>query len=182
MTKNILTPEQETIIISRYLAMESCTKISKDFGVHSGTIRNVLIRNEIPLRSPGPIGFTMNHKCFDVLTEESLYWMGFITADGSITKQKGSTNRLAIGLQQSDRGHIEKFLKFAEASVYSINDYDHGPEKKHKASSVAIRSGVITRRLEELGVKGTIPHEDLTNSRHYWRGAVDGDGYICVDT
>lgn len=43
-------------------------------------------------------------------TPEALYWVGFILADGYISK----TNRLQIGLSIKDLGHLKKFAKFIE--------------------------------------------------------------------
>ena len=49
----------------------------------------------------------VEYNAFDTITEESAYWLGFISADGCL---RGNT--LSIGLQESDYNHLVKFKEF----------------------------------------------------------------------
>ena len=55
-----------------------------------------------------------NSNCKKLLDEslESLYWIGFIYADGHIS----NTHRLIITLSIQDRDHLEQFAKYVESS------------------------------------------------------------------
>ena len=178
MPPSKLTTYQVEEIINRYLNNETYKQISVDYCVDPSTIRNVLIRNNIDRRKVGRQLFPANHKCFDDLTEHSLYWLGFIAADGHINVQKNNTSRIMIGLAYKDVGHLEKFKEFTGAVDNKIQDYYHGKDGHLRAARISVRSKEITDRLIELGVKGPKLSTDLTDSRHFWRGAIDGDGYV----
>ena len=59
----------------------------------------------------------VNHDYFEVLTEESAYWLGFIFADGYIDsspleENKKSRYGFEISLKGSDAEHLHKFNEF----------------------------------------------------------------------
>lgn len=55
----------------------------------------------------------MNSNFFNEITSNNIaYWIGFITADGSVNK-----NSLSIGLALKDKEHLEKFLKAIQATT-----------------------------------------------------------------
>jgi len=51
--------------------------------------------------------YTLNEEFFDELNEKSVYWLGFLYADGCVRKRKSSELRLK--LKKEDKSHIEKF-------------------------------------------------------------------------
>ena len=118
----------------------------------------------------------------EINTEAKAYWLGFITADGCVSKDRGC---LSIGLGIVDFSHLEKFasdIKY-DGKVSIVNNARYG--KNHKSARLALFSGKLINDLEFLGVTErksftaeVAPYisEDLL--RHYWRGVIDGDGCI----
>lgn len=170
--------EDEKEIIDRYLSQETPDTICKDFNVVRGTIYDVLKRNNVPT-----IGYerrlsALDHKSFEELTEDALYWSGFIAADGHIN-HKNVTPRLEIMLAYQDRAHLEKLRSFVKAKKDKVVDRNNNG---YPASRFSFKSKDICNRLEFLGIKGPDLSNELSSERHFWRGVIDGDGWISKDT
>ena len=124
---------------------------------------------------------------FDVIdTEEKAYWLGFIYADGYVTKTV-----FGIKLKDSDTCHLEK-LKSALKSEHSIGHYINrsGFNKKYDPTECCsfsidnkyfvdalIKDGVVYNKSKIL----TFPTEDVVPNHlvhHFIRGYFDGDGSV----
>jgi len=136
---------------------------------------------------PGTHKYFLDDTFFDSIDSEAkAYWLGFLTADGCI--QKGRCIQLA--LRDDDKKHIEKFLHNIN-STYPIHEYAYptrGTGTLCKSANLSMRSAHMANSLKTLGVverKSLIakPCETVPQTllRHYWRGLVDGDGYICTN-
>ena len=54
--------------------------------------------------------YTLNENFFETIdTEDKAYWLGFIYADGYITKSKTGQHNLGIKLSIKDLAHLQKF-------------------------------------------------------------------------
>lgn len=114
----------------------------------------------------------VDESCFEEANEESLYWAGFLAADGNVHK-----DYIKIGLMQSDVAHIKKFMEFTK-SEHQLGLYD----KTNKAA-VSFHSPKMAEDLLKFGVTPRksltyCPTEICVNSRDFWRGMVDGDGSV----
>jgi len=117
---------------------------------------------------------TANYYIFDNIdTEEKAYWLGFLYADGYVSKTR---NEIELSLQKSDIDHIRKFKKFMSAEQeIKINlnrcrliiTNNHLKESLIKHGCGPVKSRII--RFPNLS-------EDL--HRHFVRGYFDGDGTI----
>lgn len=127
-----------------------------------------------------------NRDYFEVIdTEEKAYWLGFIAADGCITRMESN---LDIGLQYSDRNHLVKFINSINGDIDMINDKTVKcslNNKSYESSRLTIgskkmcqdliRLGLGPRKSSILNFPTNIPKELM---RHYLRGYFDGDGCI----
>lgn len=124
-----------------------------------------------------PRKYVIDHHFFDVIdTEEKAYWLGFITADGCVSRG----HYLTINLAVADTGHLEK-LGAALSSDYPIR-----PSGSGKPSAGIVRWYASSVQLvQALGALGITPRKSATAApwdgpadlmAHYWRGMVDGDG------
>jgi len=155
----------------------SARKLGFKYGVADVTITDFLKRNDIFIRNRSNAKRTNQIKedVFDEINEESAYWIGFILADGNIYYPEKRSKQLNFGLKESDWEHLEKFKKFigSNKSLYYNN----------KAVFLSIYSNRIVDKLEEYGITqkksltAKVP-EILKNNRHFWRGLVDGDGWV----
>lgn len=174
-----LTEDQIETIVDRYTSGESAYRIANSLGVTPNAVYYRLKQEGIGRRPQGFPRFPINGSRFDSLLEESLYWSGFIAADGHIDTRPNRTPSISIGLSGIDKPHLEKFLEFVEAPRNKISVFNKMTSTGlREYCSVSVTSKEIVDRLEYLGVKGPSLSKDLRDSRDFWRGVFDGDGYI----
>jgi hypothetical protein len=182
-TYNQTPMEVEQQIVKLYQEGNSSVILSKQFKIHPSTVLQIVRRNGGKTRTTKETSkrYTFNENYFEKInTEDKAYWLGFILADGCICR-----NDLVIVLKESDENHIEKFIKNIEGNnEYQIIDNNHFGN--HKCVRLSIRSKKIFSDLQTLGITpnksltASIP-KNITNNllRHFWRGVIDGDGFIC---
>lgn len=182
MTKILNLSDSE--IINLYNSGLSSIKISKLAGCSDSTIRERLKRYNITLKSNKEYRTTQvfNENYFNVIdTEDKAYWLGFMYADGNITKTK---NQFKIQLRVNDKEVIEKFIKSINGNM-SVKEY---PYKNGK-----IYYGVFLtseRMFNDLNFHGCVPNKSLVLTfpttvpnylkRHFVRGYFDGDGCVSI--
>lgn len=119
-----------------------------------------------------------DHNCFNkITTEEQAYWLGFLYADGYISKG----NCVELTVQLKDRDIVEKFKKFIKAENKFIFS------KKWNTIRYAFNSKQIVKDLKKLGCENAktytvkFPTSDQVPKyllRHFVRGYFDGDGCL----
>jgi len=124
--------------------------------------------------------YKVNEGYFDVLNENSAYWLGFLYADGYVRLRNGRSGTLKLKLKVTDRNHIEKFLN----DIDSDHPIKCGIDGKSKFCLTSVNSNKMVKRLFELGCVNNktfkIRLPDLTQNlmSHFIRGYFDGDGSI----
>lgn len=117
----------------------------------------------------------INEHVFDVLeTPEQFYWLGFLLADGCVTSRE-SRPVVALGLSQRDSAHVERFRQFISSG--------HRLEVARGACALGVVAPHMAARLMELGIEPRKSgreqaSQELSGSRDFWRGVLDGDGWI----
>ena len=125
---------------------------------------------------------TLNEACFDVLTEESGYWIGFLVADGNICYKKGIPI-IALHLKDTDLVHLHKFREFVGSS-HKVGNYVN-KTWGNASHSISFSSERMANTLKKYGF---VPRKCFTaefkgevqNNRHVWRGLIDADGSLGV--
>lgn len=173
--------------IKEYESGVSGHKIAQKLGVSHSFVYHWLRRQGVSTRTnseANEIGSTIykatNHNAFSAVTEESLYWAGFLMADGCIYQHPKRGNP-TISLNLKDLDHIQKFNKF-------VNSERKISRNKDGTYHLSIPSKRMTADLAEMGVVprktfiAQVPpdRDEIVSSRHFWRGCVDGDGYIGI--
>ena len=129
--------------------------------------------------------YTLNESYFECIdSEDKAYWLGFIYADGYITKRK--TGQHVLGITLHEKEPLELFCKCINTDK-PVKQYISN--SKYKPNSVEYKIVIISNKIvsdvEKLGVVpnktfllDTIPQmtEDLIH--HFIRGYFDGDGSI----
>lgn len=127
-----------------------------------------------------------NEDYFSVIdTEDKAYWLGFIAADGSVTKD---SYHIRIAINSIDTKHLEKFLSCIDASDVNIfiqNNKQGFSFTKDGGSSIAT-IGLCSMKMWNDLHKYNINHDKSYNIQlpdiddammpHFLRGFVDGDG------
>jgi DNA-binding transcriptional regulator WhiA len=124
--------------------------------------------------------YNLNENFFDKLTEKSSYWLGFLYADGYVRMKDGKSGELKLKLKDTDKNHIEKFLKDIECK----KPIKCGVDGKSKFCSVTVYSNLLVNKLFDLGCvnnktqKIRLPKLSEPFMSHFIRGYFDGDGSI----
>lgn len=120
---------------------------------------------------------TINQDFFDKIdSEEKAYWLGFIYADGNLSKRERKQKSLAIELSQKDISHLEKFAKIFNSKVCCYEE--------KKSCKVTITSKKIWEDIQKYNIfpnKTYIENFVLSKvpedwQSHFIRGFFDGDG------
>ncbi len=124
--------------------------------------------------------YNLNEYFFNELNENSSYWLGFLFADGSVRMKDGKSGELRLKLKDTDKNHIEKFLK----DIKCDKPIKCGTDNKSKYCSVTLYSNLLVNSLFNLGCvnnktqKIRLPELDESLIPHFIRGYFDGDGSI----
>ncbi len=160
-------------VAGSYLSGESITEISKKYKKSRLSIRKFLksvgIYGNMPTHNCRK--YTINTKAFCQESEESLYWQGFLMADGHVAKNY----TLEVHLCIDDYSHLEKLKSFLNYN---------GPLKKRNGITCKLRvtSRELCQHLEPVGIcaksLSRVPNSAQEGSSHFWRGVIDGDGWV----
>lgn len=138
------------------------------------------------VRYRGVRKYEVDDTYFDEIdSHEKAYWIGFITADGSIEHIGCNTYRLGINLARRDKYHLERF-KSDIGSTHPIIDYETYLDvtgKTYPGCVLRISNSKICHKLMSYGILpnksanenpcSQIPERFISS---YLRGYFDGDG------
>jgi hypothetical protein len=151
------------------------------------------VRTVLGTCRPREVG-SCHHTYFDAIdAPEKAYWLGFLTADGCVyrnTDKWRTKNTVSLSLSERDLDHLSVFRSHlgCKNTITKVK-LGRGYANAKQAYQVAFSSPHMVERLISLGVtprksltlsppqKGTIP--DYLR-KDYFRGLVDGDGYISL--
>ena len=114
---------------------------------------------------------------FAAITPESAYWLGFLMADGCVSRSE-----LICVLQRRDEEHLRSFM-----GVLGCDDRPLAVVNDGNGVRLSIGCAALARQLVAHGIRagrayGSEPiAEPLASSADFWRGVVDGDGSIRFD-
>lgn len=176
-----------TEIIQDYLLGFNMNQIADKYNCSGKGVQKLLTRNKIEkrTRSQARRQFQFDENYFEYVdSNEKAYWLGFIAADGCITK-RGNSKCLSINLQAADRCILEQFKLDLG---YEGNIYDLPIRKRNPKPQVMIRlnSELFCNHLEKYSITERksftiqFPNIEEQYKSHYIRGFFDGDGCISV--
>lgn len=171
---NKFTKDKELDIIKRYNRGESQKDIALLYNTYNTSIRRVLNRYKIPIRSNSKIQKLCKHNPFKKNDELSEYFLGLLLTDGCITN-----TRLVLSLQEKDKDLIELYRNWISPNTKISKNF----QKYNKSSmlSVSITNDLV---IETLQRKGNFYNKSLNCkiydkiTWHTLRGIFDGDGCI----
>ena len=145
----------------------SLRQVSEKTGMPLTSLVRYLTRHGATFR---PTGRQRVYKCDDhyfdeINSEEKAYWLGFLLADGHVNKR----DRLVLDLASVDQGHMVKLRNCIESDAPVRPGYF--AVTSHEMAKALRGKGIIANGKRVFDV-------DPDLRRHYWRGAVDGDGCL----
>lgn len=137
-------------------------------------------------RTGRPRLHTLNIHAFAEISEETLYWAGFLMADGCVTDR----GEVKLTLSTKDQSHLERFRDFLGSShSISVATTTSSELRSRRITSTCSTLNISCRTLvQDLEKFGVVPRKTIVGratslverDRHFWRGVIDGDGCIGV--
>ena len=183
--KYSLTPNGLEVLSKELENGASYLQIAKTFDIGADTLAK--IAKEYNIYRDNRRKFTIDENYFSKIdSKEKAYWLGFLSADGYIDQDRGI---IALGLQPSDEGHIQKFLDAIHSNkpIKTVNHFFNN--KNHEGKYVHLNSKKMTSDLLRLGLyrKKSLTYTPPTAEQvptiylKYWLlGYFDGDGCLTV--
>lgn len=140
-------------IIKMYNEGKSQKEIADFYNTYNTSIRRVLLRHKINLRSNSEIQSYVNKDIFDDLESDVVnYWLGWLISDGCIYKE-----RVTLQVQEKDLEVIENFKEFLGGKVV-IKTMVHSESKK-----IGYRIDFRKKGIQDLLISyGITPKKSLT--------------------
>jgi hypothetical protein len=175
-------------ICEKYKNGNTTSEISMEYSFSKTKILHILKYNDIMTRnaSDKKRKYKIDEYIFNHLNENSLYWLGFIAADGNLYINPRGNKIIQFGLHQKDENHLIKLKEFFKTNkpIYyydSKRKYKDGytvtPEVKFNIHSSLIFDSICSYGIGPRKTFNMEFCEDVVN-RHFFRGLFDGDGSI----
>jgi hypothetical protein len=169
-------------IVQRYKNGVSQRQLATEFNAGLRTIKRILL--ESGLRGDWRDRYPLNENAFTEITDEAAYWIGFLMADGSVTK-----NRISLKLSETDAGHLTSYQSFIGATNHTITNKAYastlpqGTRGIYSSVSLAFNSAKIASDLAQYGIverktQTACFSDDIVFNRFCWLGLIDGDGSL----
>ena len=173
--KDISDIEKSEILNQRKIGVSE-KEILINFDISSRQYYNLLKLNNIERNKLVRYGF--NEDYFEVIdSEDKAYFLGFIIADGNISKNNNS-----VRIIQKETDILYEFKKFIsfEGPIFTRND--------GKIYFITVASSKMKNDLDKLGISSNktmvVKYPDISKKlqNHFIRGVFDGDGCISLRT
>ena len=167
--------------LEMYKQGKSLTQIGKELHVDRGDLSKFIKSQGIEVHNRQNESEIFCDIFSKIDTEEKAYWLGFLYADGNLSKPERKEKSIEVTLKESDKEHLEKFKKFLNAR----NKISY--RKKQKAYRFSFANKQIYNDLIKLGCVPqktlviSLPNKKQVPDRlfiHFVRGYFDGDGYL----
>lgn len=181
-------------IIDEYKTGLSTSQIANEYGVSAVSVQRILKKERIAVRDASTAtrlrsGCTLNEYAFanSLGNEHAEYFIGLLMADGCVGKTPRGVGTVSLTQSKDNACLVEAFRDFLGSShkldVYT-NTTGFGDGKRHTTVKLRITSDKIAVDLARFGVlqrkSFTAKVNYLETSAHFWRGCVDGDGWVSL--
>jgi hypothetical protein len=181
--------EFEDMICEQYLQGKSSVMLQKEYKISPDTVLKLVRSRGYTPRTftEAYTKYTFNHNFFENIdTEAKAYFLGFMVADGHV-----GTKEVILDLGTKDRHIIEEFVTSIEgnnkiADKQCKSNFNTIEKPICYMSRLNLRSDKMIADLNNLGLTRNktydviIPKVKKELERHFWRGVMDGDGYVSV--
>jgi hypothetical protein len=189
-----LAEKAARLVVNAYLKGKSGPKIAAELNTTPTTVYAHLRKTGRSIRTLSDYNREedCNHNFFDVIDRpEKAYWLGLLLADGCVSK----SNEVILSLHVRDIDTVRAFKSAlgsgSKVTIREQRDKRIRDSKRFKSTCAAVR--IRSRRLcVALAKYGILPGKTRSPrmvsgippkfERDFWRGAVDGDGWVVFST
>lgn len=175
-------------LYDEYQMGHSTIKLESEYSIGASTINRLFKREGFIVRSNkvNSRKYKVDHDKFkEIKNEHDAYWLGFMYADGYISKRGTESSVIGVALAMKDIKHLDKFSTYLNSN-YKVKKYTStgGFSKGKEYCRLLITSESIATNLDKHGChynKTHIlkpPNLDKELTKHFVRGYFDGDGSI----
>ena len=178
-------------VIHDYLEGHSQEYLKRKYNIKTENIVKILLKNNIKIRDRIDTRRISQDTCItlhglsDLNSEKAAYFLGFTVADGCIF----NGNRLGFTLNVSDGYILRKFQEILGIKHgYSESEiFDKRTSKTYKRASLNVSDNNLSLILRNQNISSNkstfekLPNIDWLTNRHFWRGVIDGDGYLGIN-
>lgn len=175
--------EKDKNICDLYLEGINTKEIAKIYNTFNTSIRRVLLRNNITIRTQSDVRAIVKTNPFDDLNNaQTRYWLGYIIADGSISSTNNNRSHHYIDLSTNlDKDHLLKYIDFLQYPIKLKIYYN----KKYKCNEYSVRfsSIKIWNYMQSLGItpnKSLNINITIPMTWELLHGIFDGDGHAGI--
>lgn len=161
----------------------SLKQISDIYNVAPNTIKKILLKNNIKLRSrAGNKGMFLKNDYFsNIDTEFKAYFIGLLLADGNVILRNSGQPCIRVTLEKTDKYILEKFKKEINSSnIISLNRINESTFSIHSKEMFDDLSkySIFPNKTNKKYFTNNIPNEYMN---HFLRGFFDGNGCISIN-
>jgi alpha-glucuronidase len=181
MKMDSLTQNEIKNIVDLYNNGSNLIQIALEYKSSSRTIGKILKNNNIKIRDGSYFNKKFLHENIfeNIDSKEKAYWLGFLAADGNISK----TGQLTLQLAEKDLNHLMKFYNFMGGKSKIIKTSTKIKDKIYYGYRVGFRSlklkndlekfNIVSNKSKNLKISQNIPQQFLSS---FILGLIDGDG------
>jgi transposase-like protein len=172
-------------ILADYRAGMKSREIAIRHGVCESYIPKLCTRGGVVTRKPRRF---YDPDAFQRDDEATAYWIGFLMTDGCLHRPKRQGRcQLVLTLQERDTDHVRLLQRYMQATHpvrHGSSICTLGPSKR-VCRNARLAVSILPHTVDALLSHGITPRKThtcqalrLADNRHFWRGAIDGDGTI----
>lgn len=172
----------EALLVELYQQGLNSREIAKKFGCSRETVRRRLNSLGVKMRPSRQYQFKydIRTEAFSSINdEESAYWLGFMFADGYVTKDRRT---FGMNLAMVDQGHLNAFRSWLGYSGPLLRANKKFPQSVLKITRPVIAESLIAHGCvpQKTGITQPPIGVPADLNRHFIRGLFDGDGSLSI--
>lgn len=178
--------QERDLEIIELIKTKSQKEIGQMFGITQGRVGVILKKNGIKL-SKGRLNMSklgLDVQYFNNIdTKEKAYWLGFICADGYISRNGGKLSIIVKDKEICEK--LKRDIK-SEHKISFRENHDKRTNKVYSEYFYQITNAVFVSHIIDKGVTNTknkhleFPPMDEALYSYFIAGMFDGDGSICI--
>ena len=176
-----ITKDQELDLVAKYVSGVSRNRLAIMFDASRPFVTDCLRRHGVAYRQHSESCtsqrlYSLRQDAFANCETEDVaaYWAGVLMSDGCVSRSLC----VILTWKYSDVEHLKEFARFLGTDLpIAIVNRESGTDGRLAVTSRSMcrdlaKYGIVERKAHTAKVSG------LEHSRHFWRGVIDGDGWV----